>query len=136
MELLDNLKNQFGGNQQQGVLSAVSALITNNGGLSALISRFTQNGLGQHVQSWVGKGENMPITGEHVRQVFSANQIQQVAQQLGTDPAQSSNMIAQVLPGLIDKATPQGQVVGDEEAQHGISSLLSGGISSLLGRKQ
>ena len=125
MELLDVLKNQLDGNQQQRVLSVVSGLIANNGGLSGLISRFTQNGLGQHVQSWVGKGENIPITGEHVRQVFGADQIQQVAQQLGTDPTQSSNMIAEVLPGLVDKATPQGEVVSNEEAHHGISDFLS-----------
>ena len=136
MQLLDNLTNQLGGNHPEGLLSAVSALIANNGGLSGIISRFTQNGLGQHVQSWVGKGENIPITGEHVRQVFGADQIQQVAQQLGTDPAQSSNMIAEVLPGLVDKATPQGQVVSNEEAQHGISGLLSKGFSSLFASKQ
>lgn len=136
MQLLDNLKNQLAGNQQPGVLSAVSGLITNNGGLSALISRFTQNGLGGHVQSWIGKGENIPITGEHVRQVFGADQIQQVAHQLGTDSTQSSNMIASVLPGLVDKATPQGQVVSDEEAEHGISSLLPKGIRALFGPGQ
>jgi uncharacterized protein YidB (DUF937 family) len=129
MGLLDNLEKQLGGNQQNVLLQAVSGLISNNGGLSGLIARFTQNGLGQHVQSWVGNGENMPITGDHVRQVFGSEQIQQVAQALGTDHAQASSLIANILPNLVDKLTPQGKAVGDDEAQQGMSSLLSKGLS-------
>jgi uncharacterized protein YidB (DUF937 family) len=136
MGLLDNLESQPAGNQQNTLLQAVSGLISNSGGLSGLINRFTQSGLGQHVQSWVGNGDNMPITGDHVRQALGSDQIQQVAQQLGTDHAQASNMIAGFLPKLIDKLTPHGQVVSDGEAQQGISGLLSKGLSSLFAPKQ
>jgi uncharacterized protein YidB (DUF937 family) len=62
MGLLDNLEKQLGGNQQNVLLQAVSGLISNNGGLSGLIARFTQNGLGQHVQSWVGNGDGRGAT--------------------------------------------------------------------------
>src|SRR3954471_18684172 len=136
MSLLSTLGQQVGGNalgglqgnQQGALLGAVSTLIANSGGLSGLMSKFQQHGLGEHMQSWIGKGENKPITGEHVEQVFGADQIQQVAQQTGTEPAHASGLIASILPHIVDRLTPQGQPVSDSEAHHGLSSVLSGGL--------
>jgi len=140
MGLLDTLGQKIGGKQleqlqghQQGaLLGAVSSLITSSGGLSGIIKKFEQNGLGGHVQSWIGKGENKPITGQHVEQVFGADQIQQVAQQTGTEPGQASGLIAGILPQIVNKLTPHGQTISDSEAHHGLSSLVSGGLGSLL----
>ena len=141
MSLLDTISKQLGENalggldenQQGAMLKAVSGLISNSGGLSGLLSKFHQNGLGQHAQSWVSTGENMPITGEHVQQVFGSEQVRQVAEQTGTDPGHASNLIAAILPRLIDKLTPNGQKVSSNEAHAGIGGLLSGGLRSLLG---
>jgi uncharacterized protein YidB (DUF937 family) len=138
MGLLDDIENQLGGSQggQQNLLAVISGLISNNGGLSGIINRFTQSGLEQHVQSWVGNGPNMAVTGDHIRQVFGSEQVQQVAQKLGLDHSQASSMIATVLPSLIDKLTPKGQVVSDAEANDGLSALLSKGLGSILGAEQ
>jgi uncharacterized protein YidB (DUF937 family) len=134
MGLLNDIENQLGGSQgSQNLLAAITSLISNNGGLSGIISRFTQNGLGEHVQSWVGNGPNMAVTGDHIRQVFGSQQVQQTAQQLGLEHSQASNMIASILPSLIDKLTPHGQAVSDAEAQQGLSALLSKGVGSILG---
>ncbi|HSU53219.1 MAG TPA: YidB family protein [Candidatus Dormibacteraeota bacterium] len=143
MGLLGTLEQQIGGgalgqlqgHQQGALLGALSALIANSGGLSGLIKKFQQNGLGEHVQSWIGHGENKPLTAQHVNQVFGADQIQQVAQQTGTQPAQASGLIAGILPQIVNKLTPQGQPVSDSEAHHGLSSLVSGGLGSLLNSK-
>jgi uncharacterized protein YidB (DUF937 family) len=131
-----NLLGSLGGNQQGALMRAVSGMIANSGGLSGLISKFSQNGLGQHVQSWVGNGENMPITGEHVQQVFGEDQIQQVARETGVEPAHASGLIAKLLPHVVDKLTPLGQQVSDGEAHHGLSGLMSGGLGSLLGENK
>jgi len=143
MSLLDSIAKQIGGNaisnldgnQQSALLRAVSGLISNSGGLSGLLSKFHQNGLGRQAQSWVGTGENAPITGEHVQQVFGSEQVRQVADQTGTDPGHASNLIAAILPHLVDKLTPAGQQVDDNEAHAGIRGLLSGGLGSLLGER-
>jgi uncharacterized protein YidB (DUF937 family) len=127
--------NNIDGNQQGALLRAVSGLISKSGGLSGLLSKFHQNGLGQHAQSWVGTGENMAITGEHVQQVFGADQVRQVAEETGTDPGHASSLIAGILPRLVDKLTPQGKQVTDTEAHTGISQLFSGGLGSLFGQK-
>jgi len=144
MGLLDTLGKQvggssllgsLGGSQQGALLQGVSGLISNSGGLSGVLSKFHQHGLGQHAQSWVGNGENMPITGEHVEKVFGADQVQQVAQKAGTDTGHASNLIASVLPHLVNKLTPHGQPVSDADAHQGMSGILSGGLGSLLGGK-
>jgi len=142
MGFLDSIGKQIGGNpvsnlegnQQGALLQSISGLISNSGGLSGLLNKFHQNGLGQHAQSWVGDGENMEITGEHVQQVFDSQQIRQVAGQTGTDPGHASNLIAAILPGLINKLTPQGKQVSDSEAHSSLTGLLSGGLGSLLRR--
>jgi uncharacterized protein YidB (DUF937 family) len=130
-----NLLGNLGGNQQGALLQSVMGLVSKSGGLSGLVNKFNQNGLGQHIQSWIGKGENLPITGEHVQQVFGDDQIQQVAQQAGVEPAHASNLIAKLLPTLVDKLTPQGQPVNDAEAHQGLSAMMSGGLGSLLNPK-
>ena len=141
MSLLNTIGKQIGGNalsnlgenQQGALLRAVSGMISTSGGLSGVLTKFHQNGLGQHAQSWVGAGENMPITGEHVQQVFGSEQVRQVAEQTGTDPGHASNLIATILPHLVDKLTPHAQQVNDTEARAGLSGLLSGGLGSLFG---
>ena len=127
MGIFDGIEHQLGaelfgglgGNQQSAGLQAIAGLISNGGGFSALLGKFTQNGLGQQVQSWVGNGQNLPITADHVRQVFAPAEIGQVASQTGIDHSQASRLIANILPHLVDQLTPQGRAVSDGEAEQG-----------------
>lgn len=135
MSLLGDLEQKLVGGGQGDLLHSVSNLIAGNGGLSGVINRFEQSGLGQHAQSWIGNGQNMPITGDHIGQVFGADQVQQVAQQLGVDATKASNLIAGILPTVIDKLTPHGQMVNNDQAQQGLASMISKGISSIFGQK-
>ena len=82
--------------------------------------------LNQVVKSWIGNGQNLPVTGEQIQQVLGNEQVAAIARQLGVDPSQASAQLAQVLPGLVDKLTPNGQVPqgGDLLAQG--ADLLKG----------
>ena len=98
--------------QQGGLASVLGGLLANNselGGLSGLIEKFKQAGLGNLIQSWIGQGENLPISAEQITQVLGSGTIGNIASQLGIDPAQASSQIAQVLPGLINTLTPGGE---------------------------
>jgi uncharacterized protein YidB (DUF937 family) len=95
--LISHLLSMFGGgNQTQG--------------LSGLISSFQQNGLGGVVNSWVGKGENQPISPDQVEQGLGQERIQQISGKLGMDPGTVKTKLAEVLPGAVDKMTPNGKV--------------------------
>jgi uncharacterized protein YidB (DUF937 family) len=89
-----------------GVLQQVLA---SQGGMGGLVQKFQQNGMGDHVQSWVGNGANMPVSGDQVGQMFSPQQIEGWAQSAGLPVASFLPMLAQVLPHAVDQATPGGQ---------------------------
>ena len=60
-------------------------------------------------QSWVGTGANQSIDAAQVRAALDDDQIAQVAQSLGVDDQQASQVLAQVLPGLVNTVTPEGE---------------------------
>lgn len=107
--LLGNAGGQAGG-AASGVLGAVQGLISEQGGLQGLVQKFQSGGLGEQVKSWVGTGQNLPISAEQLQQVLGSPQVSALAGKLGIDPQQAAAQVAQFLPGLIDKLTPNGQL--------------------------
>ena len=120
MSLLDSLLGGIMGSTQQGqspLLQAALQLIQQNGGLPGIISKFEHGGMADHVGSWVGTGANMPISGGQLQEILGSGSIGQIAQQLGLSHGDASSGLAQVLPQIIDKLTPTGQVTtGDDDA--------------------
>ncbi|MFD9906228.1 YidB family protein [Streptomyces sp. NPDC059063] len=91
----------------------LGALMSKNGGgnpLGGLLDGLTKAGLTEQAQSWVGPGENQAVTGEQVRQALPDDALQQAAQDAGVSPDQAADEIAQSLPQVVDKLTPDGQV--------------------------
>ena len=131
--LLGSLLGGLNNNQQSGLMSSVSGLITGSGGIGGLMQKFSGAGLGDLMKGWVGTGPNPPATAQHIEQVFGADQLQQIASQTGIDPSQISGHIAQILPQLVDKLTPHGQPVEGGVLQGGLASLLQGGLGKLVG---
>jgi len=120
MSLLDSLLSGMMGSAQQGqspLLQAALQLIQQNGGLPGIISKFEHGGMAEHAGSWVGTGENMPITGGQLQEILGSGSIGQIAQQLGLSHGDASSGLAQMLPQIIDKLTPAGQVTtGHDDA--------------------
>ena len=73
------------------------------------MQQFQSNGVGEVVNSWVGNGANQAISGDQITQVLGQDKLNEIASKLGMQPDQISGLIAQHLPGGIDKMTPQGQ---------------------------
>lgn len=78
--------------------------------LSGLMEKFGAAGLGDQARSWVGKGSNLPVTADQIKSVLESDQVANVASKLGISPDQAADKIAGVLPGIIDKVTPDGIV--------------------------
>jgi uncharacterized protein YidB (DUF937 family) len=117
MSLFDNLAQEVssleGGNAQGAspILGHVMDLVNNpqTGGLQGLMQQFENNGLGGVMSSWVGNGANQPISSDQITQVLGQDKVNEIASKLGMQPDQISGLIAQHLPGIIDKMTPPGQ---------------------------
>lgn len=134
MGLLDGIGSMLDGAQAGGsggdIMAVAQQLLGQAGGLEGLWKKFQENGLGEVAASWVGKGQNLPISAEQIQKVLGNEQVAAIASKLGVDPQQASTQLAQMLPGLVDKLTPDGQVAqgGDLLAQG--ANLLKGLMKS------
>ena len=108
----------MGGNQGSMVQVAME-MFNQYGGLNGVLDKFKQGGLGELATSWVGTGENLPISAEQISSVLGSGAIAEMAAKFGITPEVLSNQIAQHLPSVIDKMTPNGEVSADS------GSLLS-----------
>jgi uncharacterized protein YidB (DUF937 family) len=113
MSLLEDLAGKFMGGQQGGnaalITTVLGAINNHPGGLGGLVQSFQQQGLGGVVSSWVGTGANQSITPQQVQSVMG-DHVTAIASKLGVSPEDASAKIAQLLPGVIDHLTPNGQV--------------------------
>ena len=107
MGMLDGL---LGGIVGAGMVSVVTKLIEQNGGVQGVVDQFQKNGLGATVQSWVGTGPNQPISPGDVHRVFGPDLLQQLSQKSGFSVEDVAQKLAQVLPQAVDKMTPDGKV--------------------------
>lgn len=107
--------SQGGQGGQEGGLAAVSKLLASNGGIQGIVSKLSQNGMGQHAQSWVGQGENHPVSGEQIQGALDPKSMHEFSQQTGMPAEQASSHVAQILPHMMDRATPQGEMPAPAE---------------------
>jgi len=129
MGLLDNLENQALGNVLGGssnpLATSVLQMIQNQpGGLQGMVQCFQQKGLGGVVSSWVGTGANSPITADQVHQVLGSDQVKALAAKAGINPDTASAAIAQMLPTIVDKLTPNGSVPDHSSVMDMATSML------------
>ena len=128
MGLLDSVGGSLGQGGGNSLMNLVTGLITNpdSGGLAGLLQQFRAKGLGHVADSWVSKGQNLPLNAEQVQSVFGQAQIQQMAAKSGIAPETLSAKLAELLPQVIDKATPDGSVPDQGSLQQGLGSVLQG----------
>ncbi|HEU4460391.1 MAG TPA: YidB family protein [Methylibium sp.] len=80
------------------------------GGLGELVERFEHAGLGTVVASWIGSGHNLPISADQLGSVLGPDVIGQLAEQAGVPQDEVSEQLTRLLPRLVDKLTPNGQL--------------------------
>ena len=118
MGILDSLENSdaFKGALSQiggAVLPVVLSEVMGNGsqgGLSAIVAKLQQAGLGDQVKSWIGNGQNLPITAEQLQQVLGSDTVKQLAARFNIPVDQLAKVLAQQLPNAVDKASPNGKL--------------------------
>lgn len=111
--ITDGLKGVLGQGGEQGLIAAVLAK-TDLGNLKGVVDKLQNGGLNEQVKSWLGNGSNLPVTGEQIRSALGNEQVQQIARQLGLPVDAAVKMLADHLPGAVDKASPKGKLDDDE----------------------
>lgn len=98
------------GGDKGAMVQVAMDLFNQNGGLEGVIAKFKAGGLAEQAASWVGTGENLPISAEQISQVLGSDTVSGIAAKLGMDTNDISGKIAEYLPQVIDKMTPDGEV--------------------------
>jgi uncharacterized protein YidB (DUF937 family) len=120
-----------GGGGNAALLQIVASMLSNNGsmgGLGGLLQQFQQAGMGREMNSWISTGQNLPISLEQLTQVFGQGQMQQMAQRAGMDVNQFGGQLGELLPQMVDRLTPSGQMPqgGFEDALGALSKMMKG----------
>lgn len=132
VSILGQLSSALGGAPSESgsstMLSAVMGVLNNHpGGVSGLAQSFEQQGLGHLMSSWIGTGENLPISADQVKSVLGDERVAEFAAKAGISPDVASSHLAELLPNVIDKLSPDGNL-----PESG-SDLMSQGMSLLGG---
>jgi uncharacterized protein YidB (DUF937 family) len=101
------------GGGQGGMAQIALDMFNQHGGIGGVLDKFKAGGLGDAAASWVGKGENLPVSADQISSVLGNGAIAEMAAKFGISPEVLSAQLAQHLPGVIDKATPNGEVTAD-----------------------
>ena len=139
MGLLDSILGAVSGKTDGSggatqLIGVLGGLLTQSGGLQGLANKFAQSGQGNAFQSWVGVGENQPISSDQIQNALGSDQVKALAAKMGIDPAQASNFLAEYLPKIVDKLTPAGKIDSAADHQQGLAALLPSLLQSLGGQ--
>jgi uncharacterized protein YidB (DUF937 family) len=138
MGMLDSMLGGVAGKAEStggaaALVGIVGGLLQQNGGLQGLANKFSQNGATGVFSSWVGMGENQPISDSQIQNVLGSDEVKALAAKMGIDPAQASTLLAEYLPKIVDKLTPEGKVDPSANRQQSLASLIPALVQSLGG---
>ena len=107
MGILDSLENS------PALLPVVMSEVMgtgSQGGLSAIVAKLEQAGLGNQVKSWIGMGANLPITADQLKKVLGSDAVRQIAAKYNIPIDQVAEVLAHQLPLAVDQASPNGKL--------------------------
>ena len=105
----------LGGNPMLRMLLPLVASLLMNGGLQKILGRLQASGKGEAGQSWVSTGPNEPVDAAAIKDALDDHELAEIAQKLGVSEDEAAEAVAQVLPDVVDKATPAGELPADDE---------------------
>jgi uncharacterized protein YidB (DUF937 family) len=85
-------------------------MLNKYGGIEGILAKFKEGGLADVAATWVGKGENTPVSSGQITETLGADTIAEIAEKFGISPNVLSDQLAEHLPNVIDKMTPDGKV--------------------------
>jgi uncharacterized protein YidB (DUF937 family) len=114
---LGALAGLLGGGAQGGgnmaLMQAVLGMLGNDsqgGGLAGMVGKFQQAGMGNQMSSWIGSGQNLPISADQLQSVLGGDMLGQLAQKAGLSQADAGSQLSKMLPEVINHLTPGGSM--------------------------
>ena len=128
----NNNANSAQAGQGDVLITAAMAMLEKAGGIQGVMEKIQKSGMGDIVASWVGTGQNESITPDQITQALGQENIQVITKQVNIPVEQSGNLLSELLPALIDRLTPDGQVPDQNQmatlGKNVLASLVTSGI--------
>jgi uncharacterized protein YidB (DUF937 family) len=93
------------------------------GGLGGLLEQFQRAGFGDQTRSWVSTGQNQPLPPDALERTFGRSGLAEIARMAGLSEEDTSRGLAQLIPEMVDRVTPGGQVPDSQSLFSNLSSL-------------
>ena len=93
------------------------------GGLGGLLEQFQRAGFGNQTSSWVSTGQNEPLPPDAVERTFGRSGLAEIARMAGLSEEDTSRGLAQLIPEMVDRVTPGGQVPDGQSLLSNLSNL-------------
>ncbi len=100
-----------------GALAPIVIGMIKSGGLQKMMSGFQQQGMGKQADSWVSTGPNEGVSGSDMRVGLGDGEVRQFAQAAGLPEDEAADVLAAVVPQVVNGLTPNGQLPSDEELE-------------------
>ncbi|MBK8230723.1 MAG: DUF937 domain-containing protein [Candidatus Eisenbacteria bacterium] len=124
LDKFDDLKDEAGEKSRALLGSTLEMLHEKGDGLKDLVDHFDAKGLGDKAKSWVGKGANLAVTPDEIKEALGPEKLQYLALKSKLSVEEVTSKLASHLPGLIDKITPDGEMPKVDLKEH-LSGLLA-----------
>ncbi len=112
MDTIMGLVGKSGGGKD--MMSQLSTMLTGKGGdgmgLSRLIDQFKGAGLGDKADSWVGTGENQPLSPDEVEKAIGADRLAKMSKETGKSVDELKKGLSTAIPESVNKLTPEGKM--------------------------
>ena len=99
------------GNNAGGAMEALSGLTGGKLDMNSLVSKLKDGGLGSQVDSWMGDGENDPVSADQIKSAFSQEELTAASEKMGCDPDTCAQQLSDALPDLADKLSAGGSML-------------------------
>ena len=78
--------------------------------MGGLLNKLEQGGLGDQTKSWVGSGQNQPVSPSQLGSALGPSVIKTMSQLTGLSEEDLTKQLSQVLPGVVNGLTPNGRL--------------------------
>ena len=87
--------------------------------LGALVASMEQSGLGDIASSWLGDGDNLPISTQQIAGLFESDKLKAFAASLNIDTDRIAEELTTIIPQLVDRSSSGGQLASGPGGQFG-----------------
>lgn len=131
MNIFNTIAGMLGGNEgDTESYQAILSWVNKQGGVSAILDKFRQQGLGEVIESWLSNRENLPVSASQILTALGSPAIAALAGKIGVDSLSASTLLATWLPKIVDSLSPKGELENNQDLVAAGMNLLKGKLFS------